>query len=64
MNVLAMVAEDHVPITVEILLAHLSALVAPGTAWVAMDVLAMVSLAVTKFNGQCRLSNGKEHTAC
>jgi hypothetical protein len=44
MNVLAMVAEDHVPITVEILLARSSAPVALGTAWVAMDALAMVSL--------------------
>ena len=44
MNVLAMVAEDHVPITVEILTAHSSVLVALATAWVAMDALAMVSL--------------------
>ena len=43
-NVLAMVAEDHVPIIVEILPARSSALVALATAWVVMDALAMVNL--------------------
>lgn len=43
MNVLAMVAEVHVPTAVEILPAHMSALVALATVWVVMDALAMVS---------------------
>ena len=43
-----MVAGDHVPIAVEILLAHLSALVALGTAWVVMDAVAVVSLAALR----------------
>ena len=48
-----MVAEDHVPTAVKILLARLSALVVLGTAWVVMDAVAVVSLAARRsMNGQ------------
>ena len=49
-----MVAEDHVPTAVEILLARLSALVVLGTAWVVMDAVAMVSAAALRpMNREC-----------
>ena len=45
---LATVAEDHVLTTVEILPAHLSALVVLAIAWVVMGGVATVSLMILK----------------